>query len=101
MLVINVIPVQSVSARLETVDDRQRARQAQILCDATIQLARRDRRTRTIEAAGDPVTEILAAADEAKVDMVIVGRSANKHLLHRSVSSRLVREAACDVLVVP
>ena len=51
MLVINVIPVQSVTSRLETVDDGQRARQAQILRDATIQLARRDRRTRTIEAA--------------------------------------------------
>jgi nucleotide-binding universal stress UspA family protein len=33
--VINVIPIQSISARLETVRDDERARQARILNEAT------------------------------------------------------------------
>lgn len=100
VIVINVIPVQSVSARLETVSDKQRARQEKILRDATAQLARRGLTIETIEAAGDPATEILAAAEATNADMIVVGRGGNRRLLHSSLSGRLVRGASCDVLVV-
>jgi nucleotide-binding universal stress UspA family protein len=100
VIVINVIPIQSVSARLETVSDRQRSRQAQILRAATTQLSRRGLASETIEAAGDPATEILAAAEATHADLIVVGRGGHRHLLHGSLSGRLVRGASCDVLVV-
>lgn len=100
LIVINVIPVQSISARLETVTESERARQTSILLRAEALLAREGIEVRTIEAVGDPCTEILAAAEAAKVGTIVVGRGGRGHLLRGSVSGRLVRAARCDVLVV-
>jgi nucleotide-binding universal stress UspA family protein len=99
--VINVIPIQSISARLETVRDDERARQARILNEATASLARRGLTSEVFEAAGDPATEILAAAAATHADVLVVGRGGSRKLLpHGSLSSRIVRGASCDVLVV-
>ena len=100
LTVVNVIPTQSISARLESVTDKQRARQARILHEATASLARRGLATQTIGAAGDPATEILTAAEMTKADVLIVGSDGHRRPLHGSLSSRLVRAARCDVLVV-
>ncbi|MGZ4401003.1 MAG: universal stress protein, partial [Gaiellaceae bacterium] len=50
---------------------------------------------------GDAASEILAAAREVGADLIVVGRHHGKaaHLLG-STSSRIVRAARCDVLVV-
>jgi len=98
--VINVIPIQSISARLETVSDDERERQARILREAKATLARRGLTSETFEAAGDPATEILAAADATHADVLVVGRGGQRRLVPGSLSSRLVRAASCDVLVV-
>jgi nucleotide-binding universal stress UspA family protein len=101
VMVINVIPVQSVSARLETVTDAERLRQRRLLIGARSELALRDVRAELIAAAGDPLTEILAAADDRGADAIVVGRNGTKlQGFRRSLSSGLVRKATRDVLVV-
>jgi nucleotide-binding universal stress UspA family protein len=101
LAVVNVIPVRSVSSRLETVSDDERSRQASILREARAALGRRGIEPRLIEAVGDPVTEILAAAEATNAGTIVVGRSERRHLKHGSLDSRLVRAASADVLVVP
>jgi nucleotide-binding universal stress UspA family protein len=101
LAVINVIPVQSISARLETVTDEERSRQASILGEARVALRRYGIEPQLIEAFGDPVTEILAAAEMTNAATIVVGRSERRHLAHGSLDSRLVRGAEADVLVVP
>jgi nucleotide-binding universal stress UspA family protein len=98
--VINVIPAQSVSSRLETVSDDERSRQASILHEARAALGRRGIEPQLIEAVGDPVTEILAAAEATNAGTIVVGRSERRHLAHGSLDERLVRGAKADVLVV-
>jgi nucleotide-binding universal stress UspA family protein len=100
LAVINVIPVQSISSRLETVTDEEHSRQASILREAGVALRRYGIDPQLIEAVGDPVTEILAAAEAAKAGTIVVGRSERRHLPHGSLDSRLVRAAQADVLVV-
>jgi nucleotide-binding universal stress UspA family protein len=101
LAVVNVIPVRSLSSRLETVSENERSRQASILREARAALGRRGIEPRLIEAVGDPVTEILAAAEVMNAGTIVVGRSERRHLAHGSLDSRLVRGAQADVLVVP
>jgi nucleotide-binding universal stress UspA family protein len=97
--VINVVPVQAVSARLEPLDDAKRARQRAQLEEARALLDRQGLRVRTVAAAGDPFYEISALARDRGQAVVIVGR--RRHLLPgRSLTTRLVRSAPYDVLVV-
>jgi nucleotide-binding universal stress UspA family protein len=97
--VINVVPAQAVSSRLEPLDDTKRARQRAQLQEARALLDRKGLRVRTVAAAGDPFYEISALARNRGQAVVIVGR--RRHLLPgRSLTSRLVRNAGCDVLIV-
>jgi nucleotide-binding universal stress UspA family protein len=101
LAVINVIPAQSISSRLETVTDEERSRQASVLREARVAFRRYDIAPQLIEAVGDPVTEILAAAEATNAGTIVVGRSERRHLPHGSLDSRLVRDAQAAVLVVP
>jgi nucleotide-binding universal stress UspA family protein len=101
LAVIHVIPVQSVSSRLQTVTDEERSRQASILHEARVALGRRGIEPQLIDAVGDPATEILAAAEAMNAGTIVVGRSERRHLAHGSLDARLVRAARADVLVVP
>jgi nucleotide-binding universal stress UspA family protein len=99
LTVINVVPAQAVSARLEPLDDTKRARQRAQLEEARALLDRKGLRVRTVAAAGDPFYEISALARDRGQAVVVVGR--RRHLVPgRSLTSRLVRSAPCDVLVV-
>jgi nucleotide-binding universal stress UspA family protein len=101
LAVVNVIPSQSVSARLETVSDDERKQQDRLLADAKSLLSDRGVEMQAIAIAGDPVTEIRAAAERSGADILVVGQEHRaRHLIHSSVSRRLVRRAPCDVLVV-
>lgn len=56
-----------------------------------------------VEGDGDPAEVILEAAKEVGADLVIVGTrglNAAQRLVLGSVSTKVVHEAACDVLVV-
>jgi nucleotide-binding universal stress UspA family protein len=101
LAVINVIPAQSVSSRLETVTEEERGRQARILREANGLLARRGIEAQLIEAVGDPATEILAEAEKRNAETIVVGRSEGRHLGRGQLDSRLVRSARADVLIVP
>jgi len=99
--VVNVIPAQSLSSRLETVSDAQRDHQRQLLRQASMLLAARKIEIKTVAAVGDPTTEIRTAAEKDGADIVVVGRGTMRHrLIHGSVSTRLARRAPCDVLII-
>ena len=99
LTVINVVQAQAVGSRLETLSDADRARQQAQLEDARALLTRSGIRVRTVAAAGDPFTEIVALTRERNAPVVVVGR--RRHVLPgRSLTARLVRAAPCDVLVV-
>jgi nucleotide-binding universal stress UspA family protein len=57
----------------------------------------------TLLATGNPAAEIIAAAEQHGIELIVVGRR-GQHALERfllgSISERLVRHAPCDVLVV-
>jgi nucleotide-binding universal stress UspA family protein len=99
--VINVITAQPVSARIETLSDRDRSRQRKLLQEAKMVLGEWEVRMTPVKAVGDPATEIRTAAEESGAGIVVVGRGSGlRRLIHGSVSTRLVRQAPCDVLVV-
>ena len=93
---------QSLSARVETVSLKERGRQAELLGKARALLADLGVKVQVIAGAGDPLTEILAAASELDTETIVVGRRAGTapHLVHGSLSSKLVRRFERDVLVV-
>jgi nucleotide-binding universal stress UspA family protein len=101
LAVINVIPAQSVSSRLETVTEDERDQQARTLRDANDLLVHRGIEPELIEAVGDPATEILDAAEKRNAELIVIGRSDRRHLARGALDTRLVRNAAADVLVVP
>jgi len=99
--VINVITVQPVSARLDTLRDGERSRQNKLLREAMMVLSEWDVGMTPVKAVGDPATEIRTAAAEGGAGIVAIGRGSGlRRLIHGSVSTRLVRQAPCDVLVV-
>jgi nucleotide-binding universal stress UspA family protein len=78
--------------------ERQRA-----LEDAVALLRERGVEAETVEAFGDPGSQIAEEAKRRGADLVVVGtrgRNALERLLLGSVSTKVVHEAACDVLVV-
>ncbi|MBW0102726.1 universal stress protein [Pseudonocardia sp. KRD291] len=57
---------------------------------------------RFLECHGDPMTEIMRAADRYRVDAVVVGASASPgHRFVGSLANRLVRAGKWPVTVVP
>jgi nucleotide-binding universal stress UspA family protein len=60
-------------------------------------------RGRVITPAGSPFLEIVRAAKEEDVDLIVVGthgHGAIAHILMGSVAERVVRKASCPVLTV-
>lgn len=100
LTVINVIPAQAVSSRLQTISDDRRKRQEHLLRGTQRRLAQRGIKASVLTAVGDPLTEILAAADALEASTLVVGRRLGRHVLHSSLGDRLVKRARCDVLIV-
>jgi nucleotide-binding universal stress UspA family protein len=99
--VINVIAAQPVSSRVDGLGERERRRQRHLLTEARSLLREWDVRMGSVEAVGDPTTEIRAAAEDCGARVIVVGRGNGvRRLIKGSVSTRLVRHAPCDVLVV-
>jgi nucleotide-binding universal stress UspA family protein len=67
----------------------------QPLDEARIRLHARHLAARSIERAGDPAAELVAAARTLNADLLVVGAGQNG-----SVRMQLAREAPCDVLLV-
>jgi nucleotide-binding universal stress UspA family protein len=99
--VINVIAAQPVSSRVDALGDGERRRQRSLLREARSLLGEWDVRMGAVRAVGDPTTEIRAAAEDSGARVIVVGRGNGvRRLIKGSVSTRLVRHAPCDVLVV-
>ena len=49
---------------------------------------------------GDPLEELLLEAESYRMDLLVIGQSAQK-AYHAILAKNLARQAACDVLVVP
>ena len=99
--VINVIAAQPVSSRVDALGDGERRRQSNLLTEARSLLREWDVRMGAVRAVGDPTTEIRAAAEDSGARVIVVGRGNGvRRLIKGSVSTRLVRHAPCDVLVV-
>lgn len=95
LVVVAVIPEASTPSTMVT--------QQRLLEDAGFDLAGSNVRLSTVEAKGEPAEAVAKAAKEARADIIVVGsrgRGAVAGLVLGSVSSKLVREAPCDVLVV-
>jgi nucleotide-binding universal stress UspA family protein len=98
---INVIPYQAISARIEQATVAQRDQQSEILREAEHFLSRRGVSVRPVAGIGDPANEILRVAEQTDADMIVVGRRrGHKPHVLGPLSSKLVRAATCDVLVV-
>jgi len=66
------------------------------------QLQRRHVEARYHETYGEPAEQLVEKAQELEADLLVVGRRSRSPLraLLGSVSSKVVRRAPCDVLVV-
>jgi nucleotide-binding universal stress UspA family protein len=76
---------------------------ARLLKEAEEIISRHDVQVRTIEPIGDPAEALIRTAEAEGSDLIIVGtygRTAFERFLVGSVSTRLTRDAPCDVLVV-
>ncbi|HEX5760603.1 MAG TPA: universal stress protein [Thermoanaerobaculia bacterium] len=88
-------------AELDAAEDAARAALTAVAADC------RALEPVAVEAAlrsGDPSSQILAAAEEAGADLLLMGthsRSPLDRLLLGSVAAQVVREAHCSVLAVP
>jgi nucleotide-binding universal stress UspA family protein len=81
--------------------DGVQRRQGKLLREAKTLLGEWDVRMAAVTAIGDPTAEIRSAAEESGASIIVVGRGSGlRRLLSGSVSTRLVRQAPCDVLVV-
>lgn len=66
-------------------------------------LAQQEGNVRAVLRQGDPATEILAAADELKASMIVMGthgRQGLAHLILGSVAERVLRKSNVPVLSV-
>jgi nucleotide-binding universal stress UspA family protein len=78
-------------------------RAASALDEAREHLLRRQVSARYLEPFGEPAEKLIEAAQELDSDLIVVGRRDRnrlQQLLPGSVSSKVVRGALCDVLVV-
>jgi nucleotide-binding universal stress UspA family protein len=100
--VIHVIKAQSVSSRLVTLTDKERAAQGRLLRESERALNSLGVVATLIAAAGDPATEILAASESIGASVIVIGRRkrSRPHLVGTPLSNTLARRAGVDVLVV-
>jgi nucleotide-binding universal stress UspA family protein len=89
------------ASTLAVVTVQTRAGGHGVSAEARAQLMRRHMEARYHETCGEAADQLVEAAAELGADLLVVGRSRNPvRALLGSVSSRVVRRAACDVLVV-
>lgn len=85
------------------VDHDEVAERQRCLAAAREFLDARGIATRTVEAHGDPAAAIVDEARAQHADLIVVGthgRNRAERLVLGSVSTKVVHEAPCDVLVV-
>jgi nucleotide-binding universal stress UspA family protein len=84
-------------------DPQEEKAHRRLLDEAVVDLRTHGVSAVTLEPVGQPADEIVDAARQRAVDLVVVGSGHHgliRRLLPLSVSDEVVREAPCDVLVV-
>lgn len=101
VVVVHATPSVYGDAAAGPADPDEEARAEPLLHEARELLGRRGLEPEVRTPVGPAAEALVSAADELQADLIVVGRRRNPaaHLLG-SVSSRVVREAGCDVLVV-
>ena len=85
------------------IDPDETTERSAELSEASAMLVEGGLKPKLIEGRGDPADAIVEAASSEGADLVIVGtrgKSALERTLLGSVSSKVVHDAPCDVLVV-
>jgi nucleotide-binding universal stress UspA family protein len=86
------------------IDEREElAEERATLDQAKARLETQGIHVTAVEGEGDPADVIIEAAKQADADLVVVGtrgHGTTKRLMLGSVSTKVVHEAPCDVLVV-
>jgi nucleotide-binding universal stress UspA family protein len=87
---------------LSVVTVQNRSVDGDVAAGAREQLLRRHVEARYFQPSGDAAEQVVGTATELEADLIVVGRRSRTPLraLLGSVSSRVVRSAPCDVLVV-
>lgn len=102
--VVTVAPPVYRSPRLaKFADDDEAQRQQAELAEATALLAESGIDARSAAPVGDAAAEIVRVAEESGADLIVLGaRGLNpvKRLVLGSVSTKVLHQAPCDVLVV-
>jgi nucleotide-binding universal stress UspA family protein len=86
-----------------TVDPDEVAERSAELSEANAMLTERGLKATLVEGHGDPARAIVEAASDGEADLVIVGTRGQGALARAvlgSVSSKVVHDAPCDVMVV-
>ena len=90
-------------SQLTVVSVHDGASREEVSNAARSHLYRRHVSARYLEPVGEPAEQLLETASAIGADLVVVGRreqNALQRLVLGSVSSKVVRRAQCDVLVV-
>jgi nucleotide-binding universal stress UspA family protein len=93
----------SVSGLSVLPDPRLDQERDELLREANVLLRRQGIVAVALARRGDPAKEIVETAREIAADLIVIGsrrRGRVRRLLLGSVAGAVVREAACDVLVV-
>ena len=91
------------SANLGMLLEEQQRVAAEQLAELEERLMKRGAKIETVLESGVPYQKIIEAAEQRKVDLIVMathGRTGLSHLLLGSVAERVVRSAACPVLTV-
>lgn len=75
----------------------------EIIQDAADQLTRHGLDVTTVNAEGNPATEILGQAEQGEYDLIVIGASGATDMKHKmlgSVSAKVTAQAPCSVAVV-
>jgi nucleotide-binding universal stress UspA family protein len=87
---------------LSVVTVQTRSVDGDVAAGAREQLLRRHVEARYFQPTGDAAEQLVETATDLEADLIVVGRRSRSpfRALLGSVSSRVVRSAPCDVLVV-
>ena len=91
-------PRSDIESRADEIEERRR-----VLAEGRERLAELGIRADVVEALGDPTDAILQTARDLEADLIVVGtrgRNVAARVILGSVSTTIVNQAHCDVLVV-
>lgn len=109
LLILHVVPANYGSLgigrkAMRDLDEAQQRQAAEQLRDLAAEIVDRKLNADLEVRVGIPAKEIVAAAEEAKCDLIVLsmhGHTTLDRLLLGSVADRVLRTATCPVLLVP